>query len=203
MRDLGIKGNLGKWLHSFLTDRTQKVWVQSLLSNLSRVPSGVPQGSILGPLLFLIMIGDIDVELRHSKATSFVDDTRVTRKMETEEDVAMLQEDLKRLMDWADRNNMVINQDKFELMRYGPQKNIKKNTNYQVNEEEIESKEQVWDLGVMMCSDGTFSHHISHITSIASKLTPYRMDAQGLPYERYNLYADTVELGRSYNNYLS
>ena len=55
------------------------------------------------------MIGDIDVELRHSKATSFTDDTRVTQKIGTEEDVAMLQEDLNRLMDWEDKNNMVMN----------------------------------------------------------------------------------------------
>ena len=103
-----------------MTDRTQKVSVQSLLSNPSGMPSGVPQGSVLGPLLFFIMIGDIDAELRHSKAISFPDDSRVTRNILTEEDVAMLQEDLNQLMVLADKNNMVMNDDKFELMRYGP-----------------------------------------------------------------------------------
>ena len=66
------------------------------------------------------MIGDIDAELRHSKAISFPDDSRVTQNILIEEDVAMLQEDLNQLMVLADKNNMVMNDDKFELMRYGP-----------------------------------------------------------------------------------
>ena len=82
--------------------------------------SEVPQESVLGPLLFLIIIGDIDRGLKHSRATSFADDTRVKRKIETEEDVALLQEDLNHLLDWADTNNMAMNRDKFELIKYGP-----------------------------------------------------------------------------------
>ena len=88
------------------------------------------------------MISDIDAELRHSKAILFPDDSRVTRKILTEEDVAMLQEDLNRLMVLADKNNMVMNDDNFELMRYDPQ-DMKENTNYQLNEEAITLKEQV------------------------------------------------------------
>ena len=76
-----------------MRDRTQKVSIQGLLSKPSGVPSGVPQGSVLSPLLFFIMIGDIDTE-QHFKATSVADDTRVTQKIGTEEDVTMLQEDL-------------------------------------------------------------------------------------------------------------
>ena len=68
-----------------------------------------------------------------------------------------------------------MNEDKFELMRYGSQEDIKENTNYQVNEEAITSKGQVRDLEVMMCSDETFSHHISHITNLASKLTGWML----------------------------
>ena len=89
--------------------------------------------------------------------------------------MAILQEDLNRLMDWADKNNMVMSEDKFELMRYGLQEAIKENTNYQINKEAIASREQVQDLGVKMCSDGTFSHHISHITNIANKLTGWML----------------------------
>ena len=80
----------------------------------------------------------------------------------------MLQEDLSPLMNWADKINMVMNEDKFELMRYGPQEDIKENTSYQVNKEAIIPREQLRDLAVMMCCNGTFTHHI---TNIASKLT--------------------------------
>ena len=85
-------------MHSFLTGRRQRVSVQGHLSEPSVVRSEVPQGSVLGPLLFLIMIGDIDAELHHSNATSFADDTRIKKKVETEDDVILLQADLNRIL---------------------------------------------------------------------------------------------------------
>ena len=94
LRGLGITGNLGKLIHNFLTGRIQKVSVQGHLSDPSEVVSGV-----LGPLLFLIMIEDIDRGLKDSRATSFADDTRVKRKIKIEKDVALLQEDLNHLLD--------------------------------------------------------------------------------------------------------
>ncbi|KAG0725695.1 putative RNA-directed DNA polymerase from transposon X-element [Chionoecetes opilio] len=171
LRGLGISGNLGKWIHTFLTGRTQKVSVQGHLSDPSDVVSGVPQGSVLGPLLFLIMIGDIDRGLRHSQATSFADDTRVKRGIATEEDVARLQEDLNHLLDWADTNNMSMNSDKFELMKYGPLHNIKGDTTYQAHQQTITPAHHVRDLGITMSADSTFSQHIINISNTAKKLT--------------------------------
>ena len=60
---LGIKGKLLDWIKSFLTDRTQYVVVNGFLSDPCKVISGVPQGSVLGPLLFLVLIGDIDDDI--------------------------------------------------------------------------------------------------------------------------------------------
>ena len=74
---LGISGKIGHWIYSFLTHRTQTILVNSARSKPSEVRSGVPQGSVLGPLLFLILIGDIDKNLAKSFLSSFDDDTRI------------------------------------------------------------------------------------------------------------------------------
>ena len=72
---LGIRGHLLQWIQSFLSSRTQMVLVNGVLSDPSPVTSGVPQGLVIGPLLFLILIGDIDQNVAHSFLTSFADDT--------------------------------------------------------------------------------------------------------------------------------
>ena len=68
---LGVRGKLLQWIRSFLSSRTQMVLVNGVLSQPAPVISGVPQGSVIGPLLFLILIGDIDANVAHSFLTSF------------------------------------------------------------------------------------------------------------------------------------
>ena len=80
---LGIGGKPGRWLHSFLTGRTQRVIVNGILSVSSPVMSGVPEGSVLSPLLFLILIGDLDEGLSISVLSSFADDTRMVAAIST------------------------------------------------------------------------------------------------------------------------
>ena len=85
------------------------------------VKSGVPQGSVLGPLLFLVLIGDIDREVTTSFVSSFADDTRAVNGISTNADVCDLQVDLDAIYHWADENNMEFNNTKFECLRYGNQ----------------------------------------------------------------------------------
>lgn len=170
MKQLGIMGHLGEWMHSFLTNRQQVISVNGHPSDPSEVVSGVPQGSVLGPLLFLIMIMDIDNELLNTQTTSFADDTRVKREICTENDVKLLQNDLNLILEWAVSNNMEMNSEKFELMRYGLLDHIKQTTSYQAHQVTINPKENVRDLGVTMSDDGSFSQHIIIITKTAGKL---------------------------------
>ena len=88
LKSLGINGKTLRWIQSFLEDRVQRVVVNGQLSTPSQVISGVPQGSVLGPLLFLVLIGDIDENIVNSLIASFADDTRATKGIKTETDAA-------------------------------------------------------------------------------------------------------------------
>ena len=98
LHQLGIRGQLGRWLLSFLTNRTQTVVVNGKKSRPQPVISGVPQGSVLGPILFLVLLGDIDSEVANSFLSSFADDTRVGMGINTAADVGLLQKDLYTLL---------------------------------------------------------------------------------------------------------
>ncbi len=105
------------WIHQFLTNRLQTVSANGAMSTEHKVTSGVPQGTVLGPILFLIMIGDIDEDIAHSKLASFVDYTNVCKSLKSREDVDLLQEDLDKIYRWAKKNNMMFNDEKFQLLR--------------------------------------------------------------------------------------
>ena len=131
-KKLVIHGRIGVWIHSFLSNRQQCVAVNGTTSSEAQVRSGVLQGSVLGPLLFLIHISDINYEIAVSTVSCFADDTRIPLGIKDEEDTQMLQNDLHKLYKWADANNMKFNAHKFELLRYGKEQEIKSETNLQI-----------------------------------------------------------------------
>ena len=112
------------------------------ISKVSHVTSGVPQGTVLGPILFLILINDINKNVT-SNVSLFCDDTRVMGPVQSEEDVEKLQSDLDAIYEWQNCNNMLFNGKKFEMLRYGKNEEIKNSTSYLTPEYEdiIEVKE--------------------------------------------------------------
>ena len=97
----GIQGPLLSWLNSFLTNRYQRVVIRGTCSRWTNVKSGVPQGTVLGPVMFLIYINDISDELE-SSAKLFADDMKVYRVLNNvEEDHNILQHDLTKLESWS------------------------------------------------------------------------------------------------------
>ena len=107
LRDLGITGRPGLWFFHFLNNRQHYVRMPGGISQPHPVLSGVPQGIILGPLLFLIMIIDIDKDNSpSSKLVNFADDTRVYSCINDIEKCDQLQIDLNSVYDWAHVNNM-------------------------------------------------------------------------------------------------
>ena len=161
---VGIRGKLAEWLTSFVKERKQQVKVGKKLSEEAEVVSGVPQGTVLGPLLFLIFINDISEGLDpETNIGLFADDTRVSRMVETEEDVEMLQRELNSVYDWQESNNMLFNASKFELVRIGKNEELKNNTSYFTPNmsDVIDRTESVRDLGIILDDDMTFSSHIN------------------------------------------
>ena len=131
------------------------------------VVSGVPQGSVIGPLLFLIMIRDIDDGITSSSVASFADDTRVLAGVSSSEDANKLQIDLNTIYQWAQNNNAMFNTDKFQCLRYGKNQHLKNVTSYQTNSgTTIKSEASAKDLGVTMSDCALFSEHISNTANL-------------------------------------
>ena len=128
LRNLGVTGILYAWIRSFLTGRQQVVHVEGAFSRTEDVVSGVPQGSVIGALLFLIMIGDIDDAVSSAHVASFADDTRVLAQVNSTNDTLALQSDLNKIYQWSEKNNATFNPEKFECLRYGKDQEIKSST---------------------------------------------------------------------------
>ena len=115
----GISGKLLSWIEKFLSTRMQKVVVNGHHSDLVAVRSGVPQGSVLGPLLFLAYVNDIP-SVVECTAKLFADDTKIYRRVSTPADAAALQADVDHLVAWSDRWQLPFNDDKCKVLHLGP-----------------------------------------------------------------------------------
>ena len=172
----GIHTTLINWIDNFLSVRMQGVIVNGHLSFLALIISGVPQGTVLGPILFLIFINDIDLCIAESIIRSFADDTRVPKPICCEKDVSLLQNDLEKFILWSDNNNMSLHKDKFEYMSYQHNRQnyllelpfVCEQFQYKVSDTTLlRPVEQLRDLGVTMSSDLSWSPYIYEITGKA------------------------------------
>ena len=183
LRRLGVKGRLLKWIKNFLTEnRFQTVLINGKRSFLASVLSGVPQGSVLGPLLFLVYINDLVSSIRHSKVSSFADDTKISRSIKLEEDILLLQKDLDAVVKWSIDNNMDLHEDKFEVMNYRINSSTflrelpfsSSLTTYETSEgNDISPSQLVKDLGVNLSTDCKWEAHIKIISKNAKKMASW------------------------------
>ena len=185
----GVGGKLLKWITSFLANRTQQVVVDGCMSYIVNVISGVPQGSVLGPLLFLIFIDDITKSVHHSSIRMFADDSRLIKAISPEnsqEDELKLTEDISSVVKWSKQNNMQLHESKFELLCHrvhwhAPNMNMRMllalpftedlcRRSYCVNEvTSLQETESVKDLGITISNSFCFSEHISKIAKKANQ----------------------------------
>ena len=117
----GIQGSTWKWIKDFLSDRTQQVVVDGEVSDVAPVVSGVPQGSVLGPFLFLIFINDMP-ECVASECRLFADDSIIYRTIKSDDDADILQKDLEALEKWEKDWGMSFNPTKCNTMHVSRKK---------------------------------------------------------------------------------
>ena len=149
VRAHGIDGKILEWIRSWLADRQQRVVLNGFKSEWGQVISGVPQGSVLGPLLFLIYINDLDSGIS-SDISKFADDTKIGRVIRSDLDVFALQTDLDRMNEWSKIWQMKFNISKCKVLSIGRGNPHNK---YTLNHEELASSEFEKDLGVIVNSD--------------------------------------------------
>ena len=166
LKAYGIRGKLLSWIEDFLSDRTQVVEIRGEISESLAVTSGVPQGSVLGPVLFLVYINDL-VNNLECFTLLFADDAKIYREIKSEEDIKAMERDLIRLQEWSAKWLLTFNVDKCATLHIGHRN---PNVEYQMNGETIKSSDVEKDLGVYVSKDLKQSHHIGTVVKKANRM---------------------------------
>jgi ribonucleases P/MRP protein subunit RPP40 len=145
----GVSGSVLRWIEEWLKGRKQRVCVNGSFSGWRDVTSGVPQGSVLGPVLFLIYINDLDSELL-SWVLKFADDTKLYGRANSEIDRRRIQMDLNKLETWSKDWQMSFNIEKCKVMHIGKQNPTQK---YYLNGQALSNVKEETDLGITITAD--------------------------------------------------
>ena len=147
----GIRGKTLDWIRAFLTNRTQKVTVKGVVSESIHVKSGVPQGSVLGQILFLVFINDLPASAQ-SSSRLFADDCVVYREIRSDKDCQILQDDLQKLWEWEKLWGMSFHPEKCSILRVH-RKRSPIMFSYSLKGHTLNCEESTKYLGVEICYD--------------------------------------------------
>ena len=163
----GIQGNTNRWIRSFLSDRTQAVVLEGEKSDYVSVRSGVPQGSVLGPSLFLFYINDIPFGI-DSTVRLFADDTIAYLTIKSDADCTTLQKDLDKLSTWEHTWKMAFHPDKCNVLSITRNKHPIKHI-YTLHGQVLQYTDKAKYLGVTIQSDLKWNSHVNNICNKANR----------------------------------
>lgn len=167
-----IDGSLLRFFKCYLENRYQRVVIGNKMSTPCQVRSGVPQGSILGPTLFILFLNDITDDLSpETNISMYADDTKIWRRIRSQDDHWLLQRDISSLQNWARFNKMMFHPSKSHVLSITRAHSMNRNVNfvYSINETAIEYTDIEKDLGVHINNKLDWSHHCDTIYSKASQ----------------------------------
>lgn len=156
---MGIHSSVLKWIESYLTGRKQYVNIMGVKSRTFEVTSGVPQGSHLGPLLFVLFINDVVSNFFYSKCLMYADDLKIFCRVDSFSDAIKLQHDVDNLSDWCQLNCLYLNIGKCKALSFY-KKRVPINFNYSILNSNLEKLSEIRDLGVFFDSNLSFIKHI-------------------------------------------
>lgn len=156
LKGYGITGNILHWIKDFLSDRKQRVVLNGTHSTWTNVTSGIPQGSVLGPILFIIYINDLPDAI-HNFVKLFADDTKLFATVNNIDDKNSLQSDINQLLEWSQNWLLKFNNSKCKHVHLGPNSIHR----YTMSNTVIEKSEEEKDLGIIIDSKLQFQQHIN------------------------------------------
>lgn len=170
MKTYGFDTCIVKWISSFLKNRRQRVVIEGIESNFCQVLSGVPQGSVLGPTLFLVYINDITSCINYSTIKLFADDTLLYLPLSDNNSHHLFQQDLNNLNTWAQAHGMNFNTSKSLVICFS--KNLHKINQhpYYLDKVLLKNVTDIKYLGVILTQNLSWENHINYTTKKAYKV---------------------------------
>ena len=189
LKKWGISGPLLAWFQSYLTDRFQRVIINGQRSHLSKIKAGVPQGSVLGPLLFLVFINDLTDVINHCKIRLFADDTCLFITVDNNRDISarLINTDLKAIELWANKWLVSFSAPKTKSMIISYKTDLENHPPIYLHDIQIETVKKHKHVGLWFESNLWWHFHINDIFVKASK----RLNV--LKYYKFKLNRDTLE----------
>lgn len=171
LQHYGIRGAAHAWIKSYLSNRNQYVLFNNTLSNSLQIMCGVPQGSILGPLLFLLYINDIVNISTSLLPILFADDTNLFLRGSNVDDLfATVNCEMKKLLEWVNVNKLSLNITKTQYMIFKNKgRTVKSNHNVYINQNKLKNVESTKFLGVVIDDRLSWLHHTTYIKSKIAK----------------------------------